>query len=495
MKKKSLGLNGLLNGLRSALNLVFPLITFPYVTRILSVNGIGIYNFSSTYVGYFVLIAGLGISTYSVREGAKYRDNKEEMGRFASQIFSINILSTILAYILLILSLLIFSNLKIYISSILIFSLQIFFITIGTEWIYIIYEDYAYITVRSIIFKIISIILLFILVKEKQDYLWYAAITVFSSVGSNILNFLNAKKICNIKLTTNIDWKYHIKPILTIFATTIAVNIYLSSDTTLLGILKSDYAVGIYSTAVKIYTLVATLLGSVVSVTIPRLAMLMGKKKMKEYNEIFSKVMSSLSLFVIPGTIGLMMLSKNIILIIAGEKYLPSVNSLRIIGLAIIFSNYSFIFSNCALIPAKRETIALKNTVITAILNIGLNLVLIPFFSYDGTSFSTVVAEFLTMTLNFWASRDLIGKTVFSKKVVHDIRDSLISSVGIVVICIICVNSYSSLYTQTILSIIFSIIIYICMLIVLKNEMAMNYLEIVMNYLEIIINKFRKNER
>lgn len=488
MKKKSLGLNGLLNGLRSALNLVFPLITFPYVTRILSVNGIGIYNFSSTYVGYFVLIAGLGVSTYSVREGAKYRDNKEEMGRFASQIFSINILSTILAYILLILSLLIFSNLKIYISSILIFSLQIFFTTIGTEWIYIIYEDYAYITVRSIIFKIISIILLFILVKEKQDYLWYAAITVFSSVGSNILNFLNAKKICNIKLTTNIDWKYHIKPILTIFATTIAVNIYLSSDTTLLGILKSDYAVGIYSTAVKIYTLVATLLGSVVSVTIPRLAMLMGKKKMKEYNEIFSKVMSSLSLFVIPGTIGLMMLSKNIILIIAGEKYLPSVNSLRIIGLAIIFSNYSFIFSNCALIPAKRETIALKNTVITAILNIGLNLVLIPFFSYDGTSFSTVVAEFLTMTLNFWASRDLIGKTVFSKKVVHDIRDSLISSVGIVVICIICVNSYSSLYTQTILSIIFSIIIYICMLIVLKNEMAMNYLEI-------IINKFKKNER
>ena len=488
MKKKSLGLNGLLNGLRSALNLVFPLITFPYVTRILSVNGIGIYNFSSTYVGYFVLIAELGVSTYSVREGAKYRDNKEEMGRFASQIFSINILSTILAYILLILSLLIFSNLKIYISSILIFSLQIFFTTIGTEWIYIIYEDYAYITVRSIIFKIISIILLFILVKEKQDYLWYAAITVFSSVGSNILNFLNAKKICNIKLTTNIDWKYHIKPILTIFATTIAVNIYLSSDTTLLGILKSDYAVGIYSTAVKIYTLVATLLGSVVSVTIPRLAMLMGKKKMKEYNEIFSKVMSSLSLFVIPGTIGLMMLSKNIILIIAGEKYLPSVNSLRIIGLAIIFSNYSFIFSNCALIPAKRETIALKNTVITAILNIGLNLVLIPFFSYDGTSFSTVVAEFLTMTLNFWASRDLIGKTVFSKKVVHDIRDSLISSVGIVVICIICVNSYSSLYTQTILSIIFSIIIYICMLIVLKIEMAMNYLEI-------IINKFKKNER
>ena len=76
MKKKSLGLNAFLNGLRSVLNLIFPLITFPYISRVLSVNGIGIYNFSNTYIGYFILIAGLGIATYAVREGAKYRDNK-----------------------------------------------------------------------------------------------------------------------------------------------------------------------------------------------------------------------------------------------------------------------------------------------------------------------------------------------------------------------------------------------------------------------------------
>ena len=75
MKKKSLGLNAFLNGLRSVLNLIFPLITFPYISRVLSVNGIGIYNFSNTYIGYFILIAGLGIATYAVREGAKYRDN------------------------------------------------------------------------------------------------------------------------------------------------------------------------------------------------------------------------------------------------------------------------------------------------------------------------------------------------------------------------------------------------------------------------------------
>ena len=201
MKKRSLGLNAFLNSLRSVLNLIFPLITFPYVSRVLSVNGIGIYNFSNTYVSYFLLIAGLGITTYAIREGAKYRNNKEEINRFSSQVFTINIYSTAVAYVLLIGSILIFKNLNNYVSCILIFSLQILFTTLGTEWIYTIYEDYTYITVRSIIFKIISIILLFLLVKKPEDYLIYAAITVLSAVGSNLLNFIHARNFVHIRLT------------------------------------------------------------------------------------------------------------------------------------------------------------------------------------------------------------------------------------------------------------------------------------------------------
>ena len=158
MKKRSLGINAFLNSLRSVLNLLFPLITFPYVSRILSVNGMGIYNFSNTYVNYFILIAGLGIATYAVREGAKYRDNKGLISKFASQVFTINIYSTIIAYILLLGSLVIFKNLHNYVSCILIFGLLIIFTTVGTEWIYTIYEDSSYITIRSILFKILSIV-------------------------------------------------------------------------------------------------------------------------------------------------------------------------------------------------------------------------------------------------------------------------------------------------------------------------------------------------
>lgn len=477
MNKKSLGLNAVLNGFRSILNLFFPLITFPYVSRVLSVSGIGIYNFSGTYISYFILIAGLGISTYSVREGAKYRENKAKINKFSSQIFSLNMIATIIAYLLLFVSLIIFKNLRNYVSCILIFSLQILFTTLGTEWIYTIYEDYAYITIRSIIFKIISIILLFILVRKPEDYLIYAAITVFSAVGSNLLNFIHARSFVHIRLTTKINWRYHLKPVLVIFASAVAVTIYVSADTTMLGLLKNDYAVGIYSTSVKIYQMAQSLLSALLTVTIPRLAFLWGQRRIGEYNHVLSKVLDSLGVLVLPASVGLIMLSREVILIIASEKYLPSVNSLRIISWAIIFSIFSWIFSDCVLIPAKRENLVLRNTIVTAVENIILNFILIPFMSYDGTSLSTVIAEFTVMIMNGYSCRDIIKPVIFRKDTLKNLLDSIIGCVGIVIVCLLCDYGFNSLILKTIFSVVLSVIMYGAILILLKNKNAYSMLD------------------
>lgn len=481
MKKRSLGLNALLNGLRSALNLLFPLITFPYVSRVLSVNGMGIYNFSNTYVNYFMLIAGLGIATYAVREGAKYRDNKEKISTFSSQIFTINIISTIVAYLLLLSSLVIFKNLHNYISCILIFGLQLFFTTIGTEWLYTIYEDYEYITIRSIIFKIVSIILLFIFVRNANDYLWYAGITVLAGVGSNILNYIHAKSFCDIKLVKETNWKYHLKPILIIFASSVAITLYVSSDTTILGLLKDDYAVGIYGVSVKIYSIVSSLIGGLLVVTIPRLAMLIGKRKIKEYTYILQEVINSLSVLGLPAAVGLVMLSKEVILIIAGKKYLDGTLALQIITWALIFSNFSTIFNQCVLIPVKREAKALRNTIITGIVNVGLNFIFIPLWSYNGTALSTVIAEFMVMALNGWSAQDFVGPILKSKETRKNLMDSIIGCIGIVIVCLLLKFGIQSLIIRTIFSVILSVIIYGAILIFLNNSIAMEYL-----------NKFRE---
>ena len=124
LKKKSLGVNALLNSIQSILNLIFPLITFPYISRVLSVDGVGKYNFSNSFVSYFILLAGLGISTFAVREGAKYRDDREKISEFASRVFTINIASTFVSYVILFVTLLIVPSLEKYKMAILIFSIQ-----------------------------------------------------------------------------------------------------------------------------------------------------------------------------------------------------------------------------------------------------------------------------------------------------------------------------------------------------------------------------------
>lgn len=476
MKKKSLGVNALLNGLRSALNLIFPLVTFPYVSRILSVDSMGIYNFANTYTNYFILLAGLGISTYAVREGAKYRDDREKISKFSSQIFSINIIATIIAYVLLVLSLLLFGNLHNYISAILVFSLQILFTTIGTEWIYTIYEEYSYITVRSIIFKIISIVLLFILVRKSSDYLWYAGITVFASVGSNILNYIHAKSFVTIKIVKNAGWKNHLKPILVIFASSVATTLYVSSDTLILGFLKSDYDVGIYGLSVKIYTIVSGLIAGLLAVTIPRLAMLIGKKRVKEYILLLKRVLNILIVAGLPATIGLVMLSKEVILIIAGKKYLDGIFSLQIISWAMLFSNLAMIFNQCILIPTKRESKALVNTIITGGINVAINFVFIPIWSFDGAAFSTVIAELMIMILNAYASKDYVEK-IITRQVKHNLLTSFIGCLGIILICILLKIGIHSLILRTILSVLLSVIIYGAILVLSKNELVYQLLE------------------
>lgn len=469
MKKRSLGLNAFFNGLKSTLNLLFPLITFPYVSRVLGVKGIGIYNYSNSIVSYFLLIAALGISTYAIREGAKYRDNNEKIGKFASEVFTINLWATLVAYILLFICLIIFTNLHDYISCILIFSIQIFFTTLGTEWIYSIYEDYSYITIRSIIFQIISLVLLFVFVRNKNDYLIYAAITVLSSVGSNIFNFFHAKSFVKIKFTWNVSWHRHLIPILIIFASNVAIMIYVNSDITILGIMKNTYVVGLYSVAAKVYTIVKNLLSSLLIVTVPRLAMLMGKRKMNEYNRVLTNVTNTIVLFTLPAMTGLFMLSKSVILIISGRSFLAATSALQILCFALVFSLFSWVISDCVLIPAKREKLVLIGTIISAIINIVLNIVFIPLWNEKAAAMSTVIAEGTMMIFNLYFARDIIKNVISSKEFKENLISSILGCVGIILICWMTDIGWHNWIPKIIFSVILSVGIYTSILVFFKN--------------------------
>lgn len=475
MAKKSLGINALLNSLQNLLNLIFPLITFPYVSRVLSVKGVGIYNFSYSIVSYFLLLAELGISTFAVREGAKLRNDREKISIFGSKVFTINLISMGVSYFLLFLMLIFTKSLHKYLAAILIFSIQILFTTIGTDWVYIIFEDYGYITIRNIIFKIISIIMLFVFVRHSDDYLKYVAITVFASSGSYVLNFVHAKKFCDIRIKFHFRWKPYLIPIFTIFASTVAIQIYVNSDTTLLGFLKNSYAVGIYSTSVKIYQIAAQMLTAMLTVTVPRLALLMGQKRLREYNRLLQNLVNVLLLVMLPGITGLFMLSKNVILIIASKKYLSSTLPLRILCFAILGSALSTIFNQCVLIPAKREKKTLISSTTSAVLNIGLNCLLIPSWSANGTALTTVISEFLMMGMNFYFSRDITSFVFKEKKIWHDFAIIIIGCIGIIITCLVCNWIFRPILLNVVSSVLLSILVYVAVVVGLKNSAAIGF--------------------
>lgn len=474
-KKKSLGLNAFLNGIRSILSLIFPLITFPYVSRVLGANGIGKYNFSSSIVSYFILIAGLGINTYATREGARYRDQPEKLKEFANEIFSINLISTVLSYVLLVVSLFIFNRLQAYVMCILILSLQIFFTTLGTEWLYTIFEDFAYITYRSICFNIISIVLLFIFVKNDTDYLNYAAITVFASVGSNILNFINARKFVKLSFTFKFDWRRHLVPILVIFGINITSMIYVSSDITILGILKTPEVVGYYSVSSKIYSMVKSFLSSVLAVTIPRFSLYLGQKKIKEYNILLQNIVNILILITCPTMVGLFLLSKQAVLIISGPEYIRAVTSLQILCFAFLFDIFAEIITDCILLPKKHENQLLISMLSSAVINIILNFWLIPKYSENAAAFSTVIAQLVMLIFNVVFSINDVKKIYISKQSLKNFVESMLGCIGIIIIVHGCTILCNNLVIQIVMSILFSGVVYIIVLILVKNEVIIDF--------------------
>lgn len=485
MKEKSIKINAILNIIRVMMQILFPIITFPYVSRILGADNIGKVQFGNSIISYFSLIASLGITSYAIREGAAIRNKKEKFYEFSNQVFTINIITTAISYLLLILILFLPTKLLEYKQLILIQSISMLFTTLGVEWIYSIYEDYKYITLRSIVTQIISLLLLFIFVKNESDYYIYAIITVLASAGTNIFNFFHVKKYCKIKLTTKMNIKKHIIPMLILFANTISTTIYVNSDVTFLGFLASDYNVGLYSVSVKIYSIVKQLINAITMVSLPRVVELITKKQNVEYKKLLEKIINTVTILIIPIAIGICILSNEIIIIIAGDEYIQASNSLRILSITLIFAVIGAIFANLILIPSKKEKEFLKCTVLAAITNLILNFIFIPYFKQDGAAFTTLISEFLVCILLMRYSKK---EYEISKNIIKNLKQIFIAIIPIILMSFL-KHYIDNIMLRIIIITIVSSIIYFLILIIFKNETV----NIVINELKVKIKKNNNN--
>ena len=300
MKQKSLKLNVIMNMILTMSSFIFPLITFPYVSRILLPEGTGKVSFATSLISYFLMFAQLGIPTYGIRACAKVRDNREELTRTAQELLIINLIMSIISYIVLFLAIAFVPRLQGDKALYVIVSFTIILTTIGMEWLYEALEQYTYITIRSVMFKFVALIAMFLLIHEKSDYVIYGGISILAGSASSIFNFINVHKYIDLKPIGGYDFKRHFKPIGTFFAMACATTIYTNLDTVMLGFMKTDADVGYYNAAVKIKNILVSIVTSLGAVLLPRASYYIENGLIDEFKRITKKALSFVFLVASP---------------------------------------------------------------------------------------------------------------------------------------------------------------------------------------------------
>jgi len=402
-KQKSLKLNAFMNTVLTVSTFVFPLITFPYITRVLLPSGTGKIAFANSVVNYFVMIAALGIPTYGIRACAKVRDNRNELSKTAKEILFINIIMTLVSYGLLAISIGAVNKLKDISMLLIICSGTILLNAIGMEWLYKALECYSYIAIRSIIIKIVAVILMFSFVKNENDYLKYAAITVFANAGYGVCNALSIKKHIEIFGYAKLNFKKHLKSIMVFFAMTVAISIYTNIDTTMLGFMRGDVEVGYYDVAIKIKVILVNVVTALGTVLLPRASYYIENNLTQEFTAISRRAVEYVAVISIPLILSFIILADKCILLLSGINYIPSIMPMRIIMLTLFFIGMSNITGIQMLVPLGKEKVVLYSEIAGAITDIILNAALIPKHGVAGASIGTVAAEVVVLLVQMAA--------------------------------------------------------------------------------------------
>lgn len=463
---KNLNKNTFYSIIKSCSTILFPILTFPYISRVLLTENVGKINFSNSIVSYFSLIASLGITTYAVRECSKIKSSLSDLEKLSSELISINTVTMLISYILLFFTLIFADNLKDYRSIILIQSLSIIFTTYGADWINTVMEDFKYVTLRTFSFQLFSLILMFIFIKKPDDYVKYVIITLIASSGGNIVNIFYRKRYCKIKFTLNMNMRKHLPGIITLFAMILAQQIFVNSDTTIIGLINGDQEVGLYTTGVKIYSIVSTFMSSIAWVVMPRLSSSFKNRDYKTVNETIAYVVGFTSTIGFPIVVGMFLLAPEIIGFIAGSSYIDAVPALRVLSIALLFSLGWGILMNMILLPEGKDSICLFSCSICACVNLVLNFVLIPTFGFVAAAWTTAISQVIGLIICYRKIDKKIKLKVKNNDLIGIISGCIIICLTILIIR----KFFSNDIITLIVSVTSSIFLYLIIQILFKNS-------------------------
>lgn len=403
LKKNSIKLNFIMNVFLTMSSFIFPLITFPYISRVLLPDGTGKVNFATSFVSYFTMLAQLGIPTYGIRACAMVRDDRRKLTQTAQELLIINIIMSIFSYVVFFILLCTIPKLREDRLLYFIVSTNILLTAIGMEWLYKALEQYTYITVRSIIFKIIALIAMFMLVHQKSDYVIYGAISIFAASASNVMNLINVHKFIDLKPLQHYSFKPHLKSIGVFFAMSCATTIYLHLDTIMLKFMTTDSDVGYYGAATKIKTILVSIVTALGTVLLPRVSYYIKQNKMEEFRRITAKALNFVFLLAVPMTAYFIVFAREGIYFLSGSEYEGAVMPMRVIMPTLVLIGITNVLGLQILVPMGKEKYVLYSEIAGAVTDLILNALLIPSMKSTGASIGTLVAELVVLIVQYMA--------------------------------------------------------------------------------------------
>ena len=445
-KVHSVKYNFIMNFILTASGIIFPLITFPYVTRVIGMEKFGAVSFVTNVIKFTMIFAQLGIPTYGVRACARVRDDKRKLSQTVQEILFINLIMS--AVVTAVFAVLIFTVPAFYNHRVMfLISISTFFLqALGMNWIFQALEQYDYITIRSLFFKVISIILMFILIHQTDDYVIYCAITVFAGFGSNIYNFIRVRKFVSLKRVEPYNLKQHFRPILILFAQSLAVSIYTSLDSVMLGFMKGDLDVGYYYV----------------------------KMQMKDdFRKTMIKAFNFTLFISIPLALFFSITSANCLLLLAGRESLPAASAMTIITLSIIPIGITNVLGIQVMTPLNNEKKVLMSVIVGAVIDFVLNLILIPFFGATGASVATLIAEIGVLIIQVIFT-SIILKSVITK--VHIVKYAIIGLTASIPLFFINNMNLPHVSLNLILSVVVYAGIYLGILLITKDKILLESL-------------------
>lgn len=394
MAEESIKKNFLYKSILTISTYLINFVTFPYVSRILGVDKIGLVSFVENVVNYFLLFATLGISILGVREIAAIKNDNKKCSQVFSNILGLNLLFTFVTLVIYVICIMCIPKFHQYSELFYIGAAKILFTAFLVEWFYTGLEKFRYITIRSLLVKFLYILSIFFFVRTQNDYKLYFILTVLVVVINSIINISYVRRFVHIKISDLFVTRY-IKQNLSLGLYNIMTSMYLTFNVMFLGLTSGNIEVGYYTTAFKLYSVILGFFTAFTNVMLPRMSVLLAEGEKNQFQQMIERSFEAMCSFSIPMIMFSITLAPHIIYVLSGDGYEGAILPMQIIMPAVLFVGIAQILAIQVLLPLKKDKPLFIASLFGALFSLLINITIVPIIQSIGTAIVLLCSEII----------------------------------------------------------------------------------------------------